>query len=168
MVEKTSEAPPANARPEARGGAAFLLTQLGTHVAQRFADRTTRLGVTPPQLGVLWWLRQSPGQSQQALARHFGLQPSRVVTFVDELEDLGLAARGRDPHDRRVRTVSLTELGERTVDAVGRAMAEHEDEVTAPLSTEERRQLVDMLIRLAAHAGLSPGVHPGFRSLGRA
>lgn len=167
VVEKTTEVPatPGTARPHQRGGATFLLTQLGTHAADRFAARTAELGVSPPQIGLLWWLRQSPGQSQQALARQFNIQPSRVVTFVDELEEQGLAVRGKDPYDRRVRTVSLTERGERTIDAVGRAMGEHEDEITAPLSADERQVLVELLGRLAEHAELGSGVHPGYRNL---
>ena len=35
-----------------------------------------------------------------------------------------------------------------------------EDEVTSPLSPEERADLLTMLQRVAAALGLSPGVHP--------
>lgn len=145
--------------------AVFLLTQLGTHAAGRFAERVAALGVTPPQVGLLRWLAQSPGNSQQAMARHFNIQPSRVVTFVDELEQQGLAERRPDPADRRVRIVELTERGKEVMRGVRKVMQDHEEELLAPLSAEERAQMSDLLHRLAVQAGLTPGVHPGYPNL---
>lgn len=145
--------------------AAFLLTQLGTHAANRFAERIAALGVSPPQVGLLRWIAQSPGNSQQAMARHFDIQPSRVVTFVDELEEQGLAQRRPDPTDRRVRIVELTDRGQEVLRGVREVMREHEEEIVAPLSAEERAQLHELLRRVAEEAGLTPGVHPGYRSL---
>src|SRR3954451_5866670 len=37
--------------PQAQGGAAFLLAQLGSHAARLFADRIAALDLTPPQAG---------------------------------------------------------------------------------------------------------------------
>jgi DNA-binding MarR family transcriptional regulator len=145
--------------------AAFLLTQLGTHAANRFAERVAALGVSPPQVGLLRWIAQSPGNSQQAMAKHFDTQPSRVVTFVDELEELGLAQRRPDPQDRRVRIVELTDRGREVMRGMRKVMEEHEEEILAPFSAEERARLHDLLRRMAEQAGLTPGVHPGYRSL---
>lgn len=36
-----------------------------------------------------------------------------------------------------------------------------EDEITAPLTDRERAVLRDLLRRMSAAAGLTPGVHPG-------
>src|SRR5687767_3665107 len=74
-------------------GLAFLLSQLGIYAAQQFSERVATLGLTPALAGLLRAIATTPGQSQQALARHLKIQPSRVVAFVDDLEGRGLIER---------------------------------------------------------------------------
>jgi DNA-binding MarR family transcriptional regulator len=148
------------------GGVAFLLAQIGAHAATRFGQRMAEHELTPPQAGVLRILRSAPGVSQQELSERLGMQPSRVVAFVDELEDSGLVQRVRDDVDRRRNTVQLTAGGRRALDTIGRVARLHEDEICAALTDRERAQLARLLGRIADEQGLSPGVHPGYRSLG--
>ncbi|MCP3811850.1 MarR family transcriptional regulator, partial [Mycobacteriaceae bacterium Msp059] len=61
---------------------AFLLTQLGTYAATRFAEQMATIDLTPPHAGILRAIAAAPGRSQQALSAQLGLLPSRVVTFV--------------------------------------------------------------------------------------
>jgi DNA-binding MarR family transcriptional regulator len=145
--------------------AAFLLTQLGTHAAARYAERVAEHGLTPPQTGIVRLLRERPGISQQALAEVLGMLPSRVVAFIDELEADGLVERSRDGGDRRRNALALTAAGEaalRTIAAVARA---HDDEICAALTKTERATLVELLGRIADQQGLTAGVHPGYRTL---
>jgi hypothetical protein len=44
---------------------------------------------------------------------------------------------------------------------------EHELAITAALDDDERAQLLELLRRLAEEQELAPGVHPGFRRIGR-
>jgi hypothetical protein len=53
------------------------------------------------------------------------------------------------------------------LDSIGRVAREHQQALCAALSAEEREQLAGMLLRIAEQQGLRPGVHPGFRTLGR-
>jgi DNA-binding MarR family transcriptional regulator len=152
------------ARPPA-ARAAFLLTQLGTHAAARFAERIAELDLTPPQTGLLRAVAVAPGRSQQAMARHLGTPPSRLVALVDGLDERGLIERRRNPDDRRLHALYLTDAGHdmlRRVAEVGRA---HEDEICAALRDDERMTLTDLLSRIAADHGLTPGVHPGYRHI---
>jgi DNA-binding MarR family transcriptional regulator len=145
--------------------AAFLLAQIGAHAASRYAERIAEHDLTPPQTGILRLLRARPGMSQQQLAETLGMQPSRVVAFVDELEAAGYVERVRDSSDRRRNSVALTAPGKaalRTIAAVARA---HDAEICAALTAKERAALTAMLARIAADQGLTPGVHPGYRSL---
>jgi DNA-binding MarR family transcriptional regulator len=145
--------------------AAFLLTQLGTHAAQRFAERIGEHGLTPPQSGILRLLASSPGISQQRLADVLAMLPSRVVAFIDQLEADGLVERTRDSVDRRRNSLALTSAGTaalRTIASVARA---HDDEICSALSAEERATLTELLARIADQQGLTPGVHPGYRGL---
>lgn len=144
---------------------AFLLTQLGTFAAARFADEVAHLGLTPPECGVLNLLRRRPGLSQQELSRVLGMIPSRVVPLVDGLEQAGYVERVRDDTDRRRNSLELTDDGRRVLDDVGRVSAAHERQVTSGLSRAERTQLYQLLSRLADEHRLAPGVHPGYRTL---
>src|SRR5690625_4904535 len=95
-----------------RAGNAFLLTQIGTHAAQAFATRLAALDLTPPQAGLLRAIHHTPGRSQQALAEHMGTPPTRLVALVDGLEQRRLVQRRRNPDDRRLYAVHLTDDGQ--------------------------------------------------------
>ena len=146
-------------------GAAFLLTQLGTHAATRFAERVGELELSPPQVGMLRMIGANPGLSQQALATGLGMLPSKVVAFVDELEARGAVQRTRSARDRRVYELTLTDEGGELLRRVGEIAAEHEADFFQPLDADEREQLASLLRRVAGHHDLAPGVHPGYRSL---
>lgn len=145
-------------------GAAFLLTQLGTFAAGRYAESVAELDLTAPLTGVLRLIAVQPGLSQQALAGVLGAAPSRVVAWVDDLEGRGWVERVRDPQDRRVNVLQLTAGGRAALAKVGTVARAHEKRMTAPLDAAERAQLTALLERLAEHHGLTQGVHPGYRS----
>lgn len=146
-------------------GAAFLLTQLGTHAAQAFAARISELDLTPPQAGLLRAVAAAPGSSQQALADLLGTPATRLVALVDGLEQRGLLERRRNPADRRLHAVHLTGTGAALLADIGRVARAHDDAVLAALDGEERARLRDLLEKVAADQGLRPGVHPGYRTL---
>lgn len=144
---------------------AFLLAQLGAHAAARFAHRIAALELSPPLAGVLRLVAREPGISQRALARRLGAAPSRVVALVDELEGRELVSRRRSEKDRRVHELRLTPSGETVLSDLSAAAREHDEEITAALTDDERRELRRLLGRLADASGLAPGVHPGYRRL---
>jgi DNA-binding MarR family transcriptional regulator len=146
-------------------GAAFLLTQLGTHAALRFGERVAALDLTPPQAGLIRAVAHEGGRSQQALAAQLGTPATRLVALVDALEERGVLERRRNPDDRRLYAVHLTPAGEALCDDLGRVAAEHEDALLAALTPAERGALAGLLGRVAAAEGLTPGVHPGYRHL---
>jgi DNA-binding MarR family transcriptional regulator len=148
-----------------RGGAAFLLAQLGAHAAMKFGERVGEHDLTAPQAGILGLLRGDPGLSQQALAERLGILPSRVVAFVDELEQLGLVQRIRDVADRRRNAVQLTDAGRSALETIGRVGRAHEADLCAGLNAKEHEQLIALLSKVAAQQGLTPRVHPGYRTM---
>ena len=147
-------------------GLAFLLAQLGVHAARRFGERVAAIGLTPPDAGMLRKIASDPGISQQELAEHLGIMPSRMVALVDELESKGIVERKRNTTDRRNYALALTERGRQVLSELSRIAAEHEDALCAALSEEEKLQLRDLCRRIADEQGLKPGVHPGYRQLG--
>jgi DNA-binding MarR family transcriptional regulator len=146
---------------------AFLLAQIGHHAAGMFAELMEELDLTPPHSGILRAIAAEPGQSQQALSTQLGLLPSRVVAYVDELEDRGYVERRRNPDDRRLHALYLTASGKRLMGKIGDLARRHERRLTAGLDAGQRATLRELLATIAERQELTPHVHPGFRTLGR-
>jgi len=145
---------------------AFLLSQLGHRSASVFADLVASIDLTPPHAGILRAIAAEPGRSQQALSGQLGLLPSRVVAYVDELEDRGYVERRRNPNDRRLHALYLTAAGKKVMGKIGELGRQHERLLTAGLDAAQRDTLGQLLRTVAEHQGLTPHVHPGYRMLG--
>jgi DNA-binding MarR family transcriptional regulator len=85
-----------------------------------------------------------------------------MVFLVDELEKLGLVERRRNPEDRRSHALYLTGQGRAALAQVQAVAAEHEQQMSAGLTGEQRRELIALLRQVAAAQGLRPGSLPGF------
>jgi DNA-binding MarR family transcriptional regulator len=144
------------------GSLAFLVVQLGMHGARQFGERLQPLGLEQRQAGMLVRLAAGEGQSQQALAAMLGVNATRMVFLVDELEKLGLVERRRNPEDRRSHALYLTDRGRAALAQVQAVAAEHEQQMSAGLTGEQRRELIALLRQVAAAQGLRPGSLPGF------
>jgi DNA-binding MarR family transcriptional regulator len=144
------------------GSLAFVLVQLGMHGARQFGERLQPLGLEQRQAGMLVRLAAGEGQSQQALAAMLGVNATRMVFLVDELEKLGLVERRRNPEDRRSHALYLTGQGRAALAQVQAVAAEHEQQMSAGLTGEQRRELIALLRQVAAAQGLRPGSLPGF------
>jgi DNA-binding MarR family transcriptional regulator len=152
--------------PALSSSPAFLLSQVGAHSSARFAERLAPLQVSPPHAGILLVLRQADGLSQQALGEKLGVFPSRLVELLDGLEERGLLERRTSPTDRRRHALYLTDKGREMLQQIDRIAGEHQDALCAALTEPERAQLAALLRRIADEQGLTPGVHPGYRTLG--
>jgi DNA-binding MarR family transcriptional regulator len=150
-----------------KSGPAFLLSQVGAHAATRFAERLARLEMTPPEAGILRVLSSEPGMTQRALAERLGVFPSRLVLLLDELAKRGWLERHATPKDRRSNALRLTNAGAAQLEAVGRVAREHQEDLCGALDDTERAQLRELLEKIAAQQKLTPGVHPGYRRMGR-
>jgi DNA-binding MarR family transcriptional regulator len=153
--------------PDPAAGLAFLLSQVGSHSANRFAERLEPLGFKPAHAGILRVIKQSDGLSQQSLGEKLGIFPSRLVSLIDELERLHLVERRSSLVDRRSYSLYLTDAGREALEKIGLVSRDLQNSVCAALDETERAQLAEFLRRIAAEQGLVPGVHPGFRKLGR-
>jgi DNA-binding MarR family transcriptional regulator len=145
------------------GSASFLLAQLGAHAANRFAERLDELGLTPADIGLLRMIAIEPGRSQQSLATHLGVVPSRVTALIDQLDQKGLVERRRSTEDRRTYELLLTGEGGRVMGQLKRVAFAHEEDICSALDHGQRAQLTELLELIAGKQGLTPGVHPGYR-----
>ena len=138
----------------------FLLSQLGTYVSDDFKRRLAPLDVHPRTNAVLVALAGADGQSQRQLSARLGLHRNVMVSLIDTLEEQGLVQRKPHPDDRRAFAVTLTDKARDLLPALDEQSHAMEDEVTSVLTADERAALLDMLQRVSASLGLSPGVHP--------
>jgi DNA-binding MarR family transcriptional regulator len=147
--------------PASGGGFAYLLVQLGFHVAGKFAEQLAPLGLEPRHFGMLTRLAENEGRSQQAIGDLMGLNATRMVFLVDELEQRGLVERRRNPSDRRSYALYLTDQGRAKLREAQQASAGHADQVGASLTDTERTQLTALLRRLADEQGITGTSLPG-------
>jgi MarR family transcriptional regulator, lower aerobic nicotinate degradation pathway regulator len=120
----------------------------------RIAAALESVGLTPALFGLLNLLGEIQGANQQGLGTAMGVDPSTMVSLVDELEAKGLAKRQPHPKDRRARAVVLTAKGRRLRQRGREMAAQVEDEVLGGLSAADRRELI-RLLRLA-HSSAPP------------
>lgn len=146
-------------------GVAFLLAQLGHHAATLFAEQVASIELTPPHAGILRAIAAEPGRSQQALSAQLGMLPSRVVVYVDELEERGYVERRRNPDDRRLHALYLTAAGKRLMRKLSELARQHELQFASTLEPEQYSALRGLLATVAQQQGLMPHVHPGYRTL---
>lgn len=131
-------------------------------LAARFARVTRRLadserpvldrhGLSMWQYIVLSQLARGPAPAQLTLAQAIGYDKTRLISLLDELEQRALILRAPDPHDRRARTITLTQAGARLHTTVQRHIHAIEDELLHALDFTERQALQAALTRLDQH-----------------
>jgi DNA-binding MarR family transcriptional regulator len=87
--------------------------------------------------------------SQRELAEFLRLDPSQVVSLVDELQSRGLVERRPDPSDRRANVVVATDAGRDLVTAARESARGAEERVHAQLTEADRAALAALLRPLA-------------------
>jgi DNA-binding MarR family transcriptional regulator len=114
-------------------------------------ERLEPLGLSPRAWGVLSTLAESGPLPQIELAIATGTDRTMMVYLLDELEERGLIERVRNPEDRRSFLIHLTTAGAATQRQAAAALAKQAETLLKPLEAAERRQLVDLLTRVADH-----------------
>jgi DNA-binding MarR family transcriptional regulator len=120
------------------------------------AEALQTIGLTPALFGVLNVLGARDGAIQQELGSAMGIDPSTMVSLIDQLESAGLAKRRPHPQDRRARQVSITPKGRRVLQRARKLAIEAEDDVLEGLSATERRELLNLLRRALSSAPPQP------------
>jgi DNA-binding MarR family transcriptional regulator len=108
-------------------------------------ERLEPLGLSPRAWGVLSTL------TQIELATTMSIDRTAMVYLIDELEAQTLVERVRSPQDRRAFLIHLTQSGRRAQRKAATALAGAADTLLTPLDAAERRHLVDLLAKVAAH-----------------
>ena len=113
----------------------------------RFAEALASLGLTTALFALLNVLGAHEGANQQEIGAAMGIDPSTMVSLIDQLEAAGLAQRRTRPTDRRAREVVVTPKGRRVLKQARQLALQVEDDVLRGLNGGERRQLLALLRR---------------------
>jgi DNA-binding MarR family transcriptional regulator len=109
------------------------------------------LGLAPMQSMALTSLQPDEPMPMSGLAQVLMCDNSNVTGIVDRLEALGLVERRPAEHDRRVKTVALTERGEEVRGVVQQRMSQPPPPI-AGLSDDDAVALRDILRRALGDA----------------
>lgn len=129
----------------------WLTGQLARTATDLVARALAADGLRRPDYLVLNALAERGAASQAALGRRLLIDRSEMHAVLSELERRGHVARVRDNDDRRRMLVDLTPAGARVLGRLNRGVDAAQDELLAPLSAAERRQLTTLLARLVEH-----------------
>jgi DNA-binding MarR family transcriptional regulator len=123
----------------------YLVSQvraaLRTQLDGALADR----GLTAPQYVALTTLEEDPGLSNAEMARLCFVTPQTMLRIIENLDDAGLVARNPHPTHGRIRQIELTARGRRLVAECHQRVLALEEQMVAPLSKKERKQLFGLL-----------------------
>ena len=136
--------------------AGVLLLKIGKAAERRFEKALKPLGMTPRHLGVLFEVQACP-TSQQALIEMVGVDASKLVGLLNDLEAEGLIVRKRDPEDRRRHIVEVSKAGSARLEDAKQIAAAVEEELLAGLDAGQRAELLGLLAQVADSSGIFEG-----------
>lgn len=131
----------------------YLVKRLELVIRARMDEALRSFGLTATQFTALTVLRRRAGLSSAQLARRSFVTPQTMNEMVRWLEQRGHIERHRDPANRRVLLISLTDSGRDLLQRCDPVVAEIEAELLGAIPESEQavfRQGLD-----AAHDALS-------------
>lgn len=126
-----------------------LLPELMRAFTRRMPQHARREGASLAQMKALVQLAEYGPQTMGELARGLGITTPSATGLVNPLVEMGHVVRERDPGDRRVVRVALSESAQRLADDV---LSERRSEIESALqgmAYEAQRNFLEGLTRLA-------------------
>jgi DNA-binding MarR family transcriptional regulator len=102
-------------------------------------------------------LAENEGVSQTRLSQISEIDPARLVGILDRLEAVGWAQRRRQPGDRRVRCLAVTEDAKPVLELIWNVIRDTYAEALQGVSSDEIGTMVNVLTRV--HSNLSTTVN---------
>jgi MarR family transcriptional regulator, transcriptional regulator for hemolysin len=127
------------------------LARTARSVSRAFDDALAQAGGSVPVWLVLISLKSQQVRNQRELAEAVGIREATLTHHLNAMDEQGLITRRRDPANRRVHLVELTEAGEDVFERLRGAATAFDQRLRAGLSGDEVSQLEALLGRLAAN-----------------
>jgi MarR family transcriptional regulator for hemolysin len=117
-------------------------------VSRAFDDALAEAGGSVPVWLVLISLKSQRPRNQRELAAAVGIREATLTHHLNAMDEQGLITRRRDPANRRVHLVELTDAGETAFDRLRGAATDFDKRLRAGLSEEDIDLLGGLLGRL--------------------
>ena len=127
----------------------FLLRRAHQRHVALFLELTNQHGLTPTQFTALFKAVEVGRVTQNLLGRLAAMDPATIQGVVQRLIARGLLQRTHDPMDRRTVVLTPTEAGTAMIDRTVTCAQRSHDAALAPLTLDERTQLLALLRKLA-------------------
>jgi DNA-binding MarR family transcriptional regulator len=126
---------------------AALLQEMGQRLEQHATVQAAEFDLTLAQAKVLVEIEPDEEVPMGVLAGRINYDASNLTGLVDRLEGRGILERRADPNDRRVKSLVLTEEGERVRQAFRRRLLDYSGSFGA--LSENQLQVLRNLLRVA-------------------
>jgi MarR family transcriptional regulator for hemolysin len=130
------------------------LAQTAKAVSRAFDDALTAAGGSRPTWLVLLAVKTRRAVSQRELADAVGIQGATLTHHLAGMEAAGLVARRRDPDNRRVQFVALTDAGEEMFLRLREAAVGFDRRLRRGLRPADVDAFADVLTRLERNVGV--------------
>jgi len=127
------------------------LTRTARSVSRAFDDALAQADGSVPVWLVLISLKSQQLRNQRELAEAVGIREATLTHHLNAMDEQGLITRRRDPANRRVHLVELTEAGEAAFQRLRGAAAAFDKQLRAGFSDDEVTDLEALLSQLAAN-----------------
>lgn len=135
--------------PPFRPPIGLLLTNTARTVSRAFDDALASVGGSAPVWQILISIKSRQLGNQRELAEAVGIQGATLTHHLNAMESGGLLTRRRDPANRRVHMVELTEEGERLFHRLREVAVAFDTRLRTGLSEEQTASFEEILIQLA-------------------
>lgn len=140
--------PQSDRRPTLAEDVGFLAMKAGARSVAEANRRLAEIGLRVRPFAVLALACTGAPRTQKEIAEYLMLDPSQVVTLLDQLERDHLVRRIPDPSDRRARLVTATAVGQSTFERA-HALTEAANDLTLTnLTPSERQTLLELLLKI--------------------
>ncbi len=147
----------------ARTPVGLHLAQAARSVSRAFDDALGEAGGSLPVWLVLLNLKANPQGSQRDIAQAIGVSEATLTHHLNAMDSDGLITRRRDPDNRRVHLLALTEAGEEAFALLRNAAVSFDRRLRHEITDPEIEQLQDLLDRLATNVGVGEDRAPAGR-----
>jgi MarR family transcriptional regulator for hemolysin len=140
----------------ARAPVGLHLAQAARTVSRAFDDALAEAGGSLPVWLVLLNLKANPRGSQRQVADAVGVSEATLTHHLNALEADGLVTRRRDPDNRRVHVLELTDAGEVAFVGLRDAAAGFDRRLRRGITNDDVDELHTVLDRLTANVDPEP------------
>ena len=115
-----------------------------------FTEEAIGIDLTSVQFAALFAVKHNPNVDATRLSALIAFDRFTIGDVLERLEAKGLIVRSSSPDDRRIKLLKLTPAGNALLRQAEPAVRRVQERLLAPLSPEQRSQLVGLLTALAA------------------